>query len=161
MTTKTRPTLEYVTEVDGHKVTVVLRPRRWETYRQYNASPRLYPDFEESLFDNLVNRRSRPIALLGRVARQALKQLELPGTLRWSQYAGCSCPCSPGWRWHDAPSLDFGEGHMRAQYDGWVEIKGAPQVAATPQALENQRSRATAFVNDRTLDVDQLVGTRL
>ena len=54
---------------------------------------------KESIMDNLVNRRSRPYTTWRKeVIPSVLKELGLPTDtkVKWSQYAGCSCPCSPG-----------------------------------------------------------------
>lgn len=64
----------------------------------YGVAPRLYVDIEdETIFDNLANRTRRPY----NIYKTAIWSSELPqvfdlGKLSWSQYAGCSCPCSPG-----------------------------------------------------------------
>lgn len=53
----------------------------------------------ETLIDNLENRRSRPFNIYRKeVIPQVLAQLGVPADakVRWSQRAGCSCPCSPG-----------------------------------------------------------------
>ena len=84
----------------------------------YGVAPRLYVDIkDESIFEHVVNRKRRPY----NIYKTAIWGSELPqvlnlGKLSWSQYAGCSCPCSPGfilpkqvisiggreWRWFDA-----------------------------------------------------------
>jgi hypothetical protein len=54
---------------------------------------------DETLAENLVNRRDRPRDFYRKyVLPKVIQQLNLrEGTkARWSQYAGCSCPCSPG-----------------------------------------------------------------
>lgn len=66
---------------------------RWKNSRVY-----IFPQ-GETLLDNLQNRRSRPFnEYRKQVMPAVLKALGLPATtkVRWSQYAGCSCPCSPG-----------------------------------------------------------------
>lgn len=53
----------------------------------------------ETIMENLANRRSRPIKLYRRVAEEALGSLGVNMGMvdfRWSQKAGCSCGCSPG-----------------------------------------------------------------
>lgn len=53
----------------------------------------------ESVIQNLENRHCRPYTTYKKeVIPEILKKLELPeGTkVKWSQYAGCTCPCSPG-----------------------------------------------------------------
>ena len=55
----------------------------------------------ESIYDNLMNRRNRPSELYKEIVRKAFRTIDIDeetyGKLRWSQKAGCSmCPCSPG-----------------------------------------------------------------
>lgn len=74
----------------------ILRERQmYSTWREYNAKTRVYVSIEnKTILENLVNRRQRPVA----VFRDALNTLpELQGKkFKWSQKAGCSCGCSPG-----------------------------------------------------------------
>ena len=69
------------------------RKDRWKASRVY-----IHPQ-GESLLDNLMNRKTRPYnEYRKQVIPAVLAALGLPaGTkVKWSQYAGCSCPCSPG-----------------------------------------------------------------
>lgn len=52
----------------------------------------------ESVLDNLANRRLRPYSLWRKeVLPKVWEQLGVTNAkVRWSQYAGCTCPCSPG-----------------------------------------------------------------
>jgi hypothetical protein len=53
----------------------------------------------ETILQNLENRRSRPLKLFRQVAADALAKLEVDTSkleIKWSQKAGCSCGCSPG-----------------------------------------------------------------
>lgn len=57
----------------------------------------------ETVLANLANRRSRPYNEYRKLFPQIRAELaeqgyDLPETAKisWSQYAGCSCPCSPG-----------------------------------------------------------------
>ena len=77
--------------------------RKWRANRRASELPGghsiCYLSIEgESVWENLQNRRSRPHAVLRPYVLAALKEagVEVTG-LRWSQKAGCSCPCSPGW----------------------------------------------------------------
>jgi hypothetical protein len=80
-------------------------PRRWprdgNERREFDSKSRIYfwPT-GESILDNLTNRRSRPYELYRELIPQVFDQLGLQFTpalkARWSQRAGCSCPCSPG-----------------------------------------------------------------
>jgi len=54
---------------------------------------------EETLAENLMNRGDRPQELYRKhILPKVIQELNLrEGTkAKWSQYAGCSCPCSPG-----------------------------------------------------------------
>jgi len=57
----------------------------------------------ETVLANLANRRTRPYNEYRKLFPQIRAELaqqgyDLPETAKisWSQYAGCSCPCSPG-----------------------------------------------------------------
>lgn len=66
----------------------------------FKIKPRIYMDPKgENMLDNLMNRRTRPYKEYKRAALACLEENSVDTTkikLRWSQYAGCSCPCSPG-----------------------------------------------------------------
>jgi len=60
----------------------------------------------ETIIQNLINRRQRPYTQYRReVLPKLFSQLGWsPDTrVRWSSYAGCSCPCSPGFIVTDGP----------------------------------------------------------
>lgn len=69
-------------------------------WREYHGKTRIYIDVaDESVWDNLLNRRSRPHLEYRKLLPQILEELGLAADtkVRWSQHAGCSmCPCSPG-----------------------------------------------------------------
>ena len=76
------------------KVSEVKVDQRWT-----GAKARLYVwPKGETLFENLQNRRQRPYNVYKKeVLPEVWKQLGVdPLRVRWSRYAGCSCPCSPG-----------------------------------------------------------------
>jgi hypothetical protein len=67
--------------------------------RSYNAKPRLYVFVEgENILENLAFRTNRPSKLYRTILKEAFRRLGLPETTKayWSQKAGCSCGCSPG-----------------------------------------------------------------
>lgn len=66
--------------------------------RDYAAKPKAYVFLEgESIFDNLVNRRNRPVKAYRGLLEMALADIgEEEATYYWNQKAGCSCGCSPG-----------------------------------------------------------------
>lgn len=117
----------------------------------YTKKPRIYPSFNESVLDNLVNRTSRDSTTLGRILRKAMKQLELPGKVGWSQKAGCSCPCSPGWVWDAAPARDIDGEPSTRFYDVWVSFGGLDPNRHDPEAQDAQANRLAQFVADPTL----------
>jgi len=54
---------------------------------------------KESILQNLSERHNRPYQEYRKVIPEILKQLNIDSekvTYKWSQKAGCSCPCSPG-----------------------------------------------------------------
>lgn len=64
-------------------------------FTRYNSASRAYIFVNnESVLDNLVNRRSRPVAAYRSVLLDLYPELE--GRIRWSRTAGCGCGCSPG-----------------------------------------------------------------
>ena len=53
----------------------------------------------ESVMDNFRNRRARPHTEYRKLIVEAFAQAGIDATAlsaRWSQKAGCTCPCSPG-----------------------------------------------------------------
>ena len=74
--------------------------RKENTRRDWNAKTRVYIWPEgETILENFANRRSRPINEYRSVLRQAFAQEGIDASkleYRWSQKAGCSCGCSPG-----------------------------------------------------------------
>lgn len=79
----------------------VLSSASQRDFREYSKAPRVYVWPEgETILDNLANRKTRPYNEFRKLVEQpALAALGLDSKthrLAWSQYAGCSCPCSPG-----------------------------------------------------------------
>ena len=67
--------------------------------RRKNIRLYVWPAEDETVIEQLFNRRERPHAVWRKtVLQKVLKELDFPADtkVRWSQYAGCSCPCSPG-----------------------------------------------------------------
>lgn len=55
----------------------------------------------ETLVDDFGRRTSRPWRVWKPIIAAALAEIEVhPTRISWSQYAGCSCPCSPGFILH-------------------------------------------------------------
>jgi predicted transcriptional regulator len=77
------------------KLNTNVRTRKWN---EKADKGRIYISIEdESVLENLENRRNRPIKLWRAYATAALAELGYTDIqLNWSQYAGCTCACSPG-----------------------------------------------------------------
>jgi hypothetical protein len=73
------------------------RAKRGRQGRQPNLG-RIYWWFKsETVLDHLVNRRNEPYNVIRPLVKQWLTENGHNFTkLRFSQYAGCTCPCSPG-----------------------------------------------------------------
>lgn len=93
---------------DKDMVTIKIKDVRVQERTEYRggalkARARLYIFPQETLLENLRNRRTRPYKeyrkLIPEIMEKAgLSELWKKGDIKasWSQYAGCSCPCSPG-----------------------------------------------------------------
>lgn len=92
---------------------VDIRPLTWDTIKTIKSyddrsqaikdmykPTKIYVSLEgETIWENLEKRRQRPYTIFKKeVIPAVLEKMGLPATtkVRWSQYAGCSCPCSPG-----------------------------------------------------------------
>ena len=123
MTTTNKRTIE----IPGATLTFIARRPSYGD-RSYTSAPRMYVDVkDETIFDNLANRKRRPY----NVYKTLLWSLNFKGVLRlgklqWSQYAGCSCPCSPGFILPSQRVVIGGESTY--YFDVWVTLEGAPAV---------------------------------
>ncbi len=121
-------------EIPG--ATVRINERRYQRGSEYNASPRMYVDINDTLFENLLNRTRRPYNVYKTLIHETdlHKYIDL-GKLQWSQHAGCSCPCSPGFILPHQ-HLTF-EGKTFVKFDLWLELVDAPAVnpAKAPRVL--------------------------
>jgi hypothetical protein len=109
---------------------VKIKPREVtaKAYKDYNTWSRQHKDMYrpshiyiwiegETIMENLENRRQRPYTTFKKeVVPFVLQELGLsPNTkVRWSRYAGCSCPCSPGFIIDDDVGKDV---HVRITAD--------------------------------------------
>ena len=79
--------------MDIKHVTVSGPDRKYSKARIY-----IHPQ-DETVMDNLMSRKERPHSIYRKeVLPKLFKQLgwDADTRVKWSQYAGCSCPCSPG-----------------------------------------------------------------
>ena len=153
VTMYTRPKFERV-EVTKENFSSLTTNRSY--FEQYgNGRPRMLPRKQtpsgksqigvsvegESLWDDFENRTSRPHTLWAPVIKAKLIELGWPADvkLRWSQKAGCSCPCSPAFFITGGPiGIDF-----------TVTIM-ADEVQAD---ADEKAHRHAALVNDPTIPV--------
>lgn len=103
---------------------ITVMPRRFDRKPRHSTSRSIiyvHPH-GETIIENLINRRSRPIKLFRQHAEEALKERGISySKLRWNQKAGCGCGCSPGFIAEDV--------QMHGQYQPleiWVEIEEKP-----------------------------------
>lgn len=79
---------------------IEIRERGNVSYREWVKQTRIYVwPRGESIMENLMNRKQREHTVYKKeVIPGVLEAMGLPADtkVRWSQYAGCSCPCSPG-----------------------------------------------------------------
>jgi hypothetical protein len=118
-------------EVPGATLEII--PRRLQGItrdRDYTKAPRMYVSMSaagETVLDNLLNRKRRPYNIYKTLIHSSGigSVLDL-SKLSWSQHAGCSCPCSPGFVLNrQYPEI---EGDVYAYFDVWVTLHGAPSV---------------------------------
>jgi len=91
------------------KITQFHDPRRHTDLGLRAKTSRLYFDFKgETVMDNLQNRRSRPEEHLKSLLPEIFEHYNInPTNAKWSQYAGCSCPCSPGFILYGTHGRDY------------------------------------------------------
>jgi hypothetical protein len=97
-----RSTTSVVLE-DGKTVEIMQLKRRppyskYGSMKEWNSGTRIYvSEVGESVFENLENRFGRPVKEYRAAVLEALKSIGITDhKVSWSQKAGCSCGCSPG-----------------------------------------------------------------
>lgn len=135
-------------EIDVHDREPNYRDRR--SHREYNKAARVYFFHKgESILENFGNRAARPRDLYKKFLPQVAEAMGLPKDtkFRWSRYAGCSCPCSPGFICDEVYRKDV-----------YVTLSPeAPKTSNDPQELAEAASRITQLVNDPTMPFNTLV----
>ena len=125
MTTKLDTTQRDVrVEVGTAKVHWLQNERR--TFRDLNRRVRVHVWTDEpfNVLEDLQNRNRRPHQAWLAPVQSILAELGFTGIkLRWSQYAGCSCPCSPGFI-----MVDGAVQHGLRGGDLFITLAGAPSV---------------------------------
>lgn len=125
--------IRYTCRLKDIEITIIERKiYAGQRYSEYVSAPRMYVDIkDETLVENLMNRRSRPYNLYKTLIHSSLlgEMFDL-GKLQWSQRAGCSCPCSPGFIL-PKQTLNVG-GNTFNHFDAWITFTSvpSPQLAA-------------------------------
>lgn len=124
-------TTNQIIDFTGGRLTILPRKRHGWTHRdlkEFNAAPRMYVSVkDESLLDNLVNRKRRPYNIYKTLIHSSdLGEVLNLSRLSWSQHAGCSCPCSPGFIL-DRQSVVV-DGETITNFDCWLSLESAPAV---------------------------------
>ena len=66
----------------------------WTRAGKKNTRIHVFPK-GETLIEQLHNRRNRPISVFRDIVLKNVPEIST-GDIKWSQTAGCSCGCSPG-----------------------------------------------------------------
>jgi hypothetical protein len=113
---------------------VVIKERRYNhnDKRGYSVAPRMYVWADETfnIAEDMMNRTRRPHTEWKKIIKPLfasyLPQVSLE-KFSWSQYAGCTCPCSPGFIL-GKQSVLLEDGRVFWPFDIHVTLKGAPTV---------------------------------
>ena len=73
------------------------------SYREHQRAKKTKMYFHmtgETVLEDLTNRRERPMKEFRKHFKEVFQKIGIPEAANlkwsWSQYAGCTCPCSPG-----------------------------------------------------------------
>ena len=123
--------------------------RENDNWKNYKKAPRIHVFVtKETIFDNLSNRHVRPHTLYKKVAVQpALIAMGFDPAdciVKWSQTAGCSCRCSPGFL------ISSKSGKYLPRIDAYVDVEGEDaEVAADKQPRELPIPTSTGVIVPR------------
>ena len=125
---------KYEIKVEGATLTIIPRSYHYGYKNDYFKAPRMYVTVaDETIFDNLANRKRRPYNVYKTLIHSSdLKNVLDISKLSWSQSAGCSCPCSPGFVLN--PQTLMIDGDAVTRFDIWLTLENAPSVNETKPA---------------------------
>ena len=99
-------------------------PKRYYTKPRVYLSLRMPEKTEFNAIDDLLLRRlHNPQKLKPVIVEELKKHGIVINKIRWSRYAGCSCPCSPGFILEDIGMLNAGNpsnGFAGLRFDAWM-----------------------------------------
>jgi len=152
------PRMVYPKPVNGFKQ----RPYMSTTWREFDAKPRLYISVDsESMAENFAFRFDRPVAEYRKLLPQILAALGLPADTKaaWSQKAGCSCGCSPGFILTIPVTQRRNQTRRVIQHlDFWATIGKSPEAQLAP-AVNGDRIDMRADAIADILDGVDVTGT--
>ena len=127
-------TKQFTIDIKGATLTVLPR-RNYGRISDYCKAPRMYVSVaDETMLDNLANRKRRPYNVYKTLIHSTnLASVIDLSKLSWSQYAGCSCPCSPGFVLNHQNIVDD-KGNGFRYFDLWLTLESAPSVDETKPA---------------------------
>lgn len=124
-----------------------------ERQSTYNSKPRLYVWVDgENILENFANRFDRPQKLYRSMLPEIFKALDLePVKASWSQKAGCSCGCSPGFILDINQDYGYsGAGQERVDYH--VTLEASEEAKVAEDANQDRRAgRLGALLDDPTM----------
>jgi hypothetical protein len=131
---------------DGKTVEIMQLKRRppyskYGSMKKWNSGTRIYVgEVGESVFENLNNRFGRPVNEYRAAVLEALTSIGITDhKVAWSQKAGCSCGCSPGF------ILRVKEGVVRhVAEDGFTPVDIYVSIAAGSLGESKSRNIFTA-----------------
>lgn len=128
-------TNNYEVTFPGGKITFM--ERKWSAHTrssEMSAAPRMYVSVtDETIMDNLANRKRRPYNVYKTLIHSSgLNKVLNLSKLSWSQHAGCTCNCSPGFILNWQPVTV--DGKTLYKWDAWVTLESAPAVDETKPA---------------------------
>jgi hypothetical protein len=130
-------TQRFEIKVAGATLTIIPRSYHYGYKNDYFKAPRMYVSVaDETIMDNLANRKRRPYNIYKTLIHSSdiASVLDL-SKLSWSQKAGCSCPCSPGFILNPQILKDEDGNRVNFTYfDVWVTLENAPSVDETKPA---------------------------
>jgi len=130
-------TQRFEIKVAGATLTIMPRTYKYGYKNDYFKAPRMYVSVaDETIMDNLANRKRRPYNIYKTLIHSSdiASVLDL-SKLSWSQKAGCSCPCSPGFILNPQILKDEDGNRVSFTYfDVWVTLENAPSVDETKPA---------------------------
>ena len=128
-------TKNFEIKVAGATITVSPRTYHQNYHADHYKAPRMYVSVaDETIMDNLANRKRRPYNVYKTLIHSsALASVLDLSKLSWSQHAGCTCNCSPGFILN-RQTLKNEAGDYFNYFDIWVTLENAPTVDETKPA---------------------------